>query len=460
MPIESGQTDPFSFRLTTSLRPPPATISISSTTTTLYFRPVSTQSASSQSSSFTSLDMTTYISGGKTQTFSKAQNLVSRSITKVTTKTSTYTRTISGTATTSSTTVVPVYIQVGGFYWSPVPNPTGDIPIGSFPTAPPIPSPPCFTLGNIFSIDCPPNKNLPTTTYYSDSPYPTCTSNCGSLCTSDCDASTSSSDCEKATATDYWVSCSSTSCTTTRTATITGCSVTGSTTTTGSYCPTPTVFSVDDDQGQEGPTPSISYTKTTTYSPLVSVSSTVYRVETSYITISGTPVKVPSVSDLATKTTTLSGGYSATIYGGSSGVVTLWSRPTAYTVEPSTVTITSTLQPSRTTVTVVVTPTPTVISIDCKGSKFCSIYTDLDQYCDAVPDVLVADTNYKYVDHHLDYLIRCADFWIAPMREPATQENVLLILLDLAVASSSKEATASVLARNCFSKSQLHCHTI
>ncbi|KAL2783353.1 hypothetical protein BJX66DRAFT_131941 [Aspergillus keveii] len=155
----------------------------------------------------------------------------------------------------STHTPVPIWIQSGGFYWSTVPDPThgpGDIP--SLPSFPLIPDPPCFRFGDLFSIHCPPDHNSPTTTWSSHVPRHTCTDTnspgCGYSCTSHCkDTLITTSTCTAETVTNYWVSCSGTSCETTKSATFTGCSVTDSTTTTGDYCPTGVTIDPDGDQG-------------------------------------------------------------------------------------------------------------------------------------------------------------------------------------------------------------------
>jgi hypothetical protein len=50
-----------------------------------------------------------------------------------------------------------------------------EYPIPTPPGFPPVPSPPCFKLGNLFSIDCPPNNNkaLQTTHFTRGSNHPT-----------------------------------------------------------------------------------------------------------------------------------------------------------------------------------------------------------------------------------------------------------------------------------------------
>ncbi|KAI0506839.1 hypothetical protein F5B22DRAFT_622250 [Xylaria bambusicola] len=121
---------------------------------------------------------------------------------------------------------------------------------------------PChIKLFDIFSIDCPPDHGRPTSHYTRGRPKPTCTANCGkvadpsgehqstSTCATEthttCQTSSGSTscntyvgcDCVTSTVTDVWVSCESTSCTTTSSSVNTGCYVTATTTTTGEYCP-------------------------------------------------------------------------------------------------------------------------------------------------------------------------------------------------------------------------------
>ncbi|KAJ5559833.1 hypothetical protein N7513_002232 [Penicillium frequentans] len=172
---------------------------------------------------------------------------------------------------TTTTEIVPV--NTGGFYWSPVSVPDIPLPTVPFPDLAPIPTLPCFTLFDIFTIDCPPSddenskKSSKTVKYTSGKESPTCSpstaKSCGIICTSNCDPSststsettTSSTTCSsESTVTDYWVSCDSTSCSTTSTATVTGCDVTAATTTTGLYCAATSFSDIwsTDDQGENG----------------------------------------------------------------------------------------------------------------------------------------------------------------------------------------------------------------
>ncbi|GMF73076.1 unnamed protein product [Aspergillus oryzae] len=242
MPVGPGQTRPFSFYLTPSYSPEPVTLEADGTSTTIFLPPVSVQSITPDggvTQTPTSLGTTEYYTNGQTYTYSEAQFPSLSDLATSTITTTTLPAQTSPATSAISTTVVPVWVQAGGFYWSPVPQPTPkpeDIPVPPLPSFPPIPKAPCFKLFDLFSIDCPPNRFLPTTTFTSHAPFPTCTDinspGCGHRCTSNC-GSSSSEKCTAQTATNYWVTCSDTSCSTTKTATFTGCSVTNSATTTG-----------------------------------------------------------------------------------------------------------------------------------------------------------------------------------------------------------------------------------
>ena len=208
------------------------------------------------------LPSTTSVSGTIIYTWSEQQI---DSLATISTPTTITTTTVDDKTTT--THLVPV--NTGGFYWSPVSIPNIPLPTVDLPDLPPIPTLPCFTLFDIFTIDCPPSddKSTKTVHYTSGEASPTCSpstaKSCGVLCTSNCDASStstskktssSSTTCSpETTVTDYWVSCGYTSCTTISTARVTGCDVTATTTTTGLYCST-TAASVwsTDDQGENG----------------------------------------------------------------------------------------------------------------------------------------------------------------------------------------------------------------
>jgi hypothetical protein len=238
MPVSAGQTS-FTFALTTSLKPDPVAITAGGITSTIILPPVTAPylgpevvtvsgtgytvfggyitikgtkisippqtdvpetstiggwvvqippSSSTSSTSVVTLPTTVFVSNGKTQTFSEAQLTQYATITAQTTITTTLAENVgSGSSTSTTTTLIPFWIQVGGFYWSPIPLPTAPhFPIPSLPGFPPIPTPHCFKLFDIFSIDCPPDHHKPTTTFKSAAPTPTCKSHCGTLCTANC----------------------------------------------------------------------------------------------------------------------------------------------------------------------------------------------------------------------------------------------------------------------------------
>ncbi|KAJ5713929.1 uncharacterized protein N7483_011110 [Penicillium malachiteum] len=281
----------------TGIPPPAATLQ--TVTKIIYVEnPVSTTSA-------TTNNTTTSTSGTITYTWSERQI---DSLATIPTTTTITTTNVNNQKTTTAT--VPV--NTGGFYWSPVSIP--DLPL---PTPPPdlapIPTLACFTLFDIFTIDCPPGSNddnhsddndsddndsddndsddnysddndsddndsddngsdddnnhsKKTVKFTSAKESPTCSpriaKSCGLLCTSNCNPSstsssttTSSTTCtSESTVTDYWVSCDYTSCSTTSTATVTGCDATATTTTTGLYyavTPFTDIWSTND-QGQNG----------------------------------------------------------------------------------------------------------------------------------------------------------------------------------------------------------------
>ncbi|KMK60263.1 hypothetical protein Y699_01464 [Aspergillus fumigatus Z5] len=144
----------------------------------------------------TVLPTTVVTSNGKTQTFSEDRIPSLTDLTTTTKVTTTLSENEIQTAT-STTTLIPVIFPVtkGGFYWSPVPEPTApEFPIPSLPDFPPVPSSPCFKLGDLFSRNCPPNDNkAPQTTHFTRGPNsPSCRSNCGHL-RSETDSSSSSS---------------------------------------------------------------------------------------------------------------------------------------------------------------------------------------------------------------------------------------------------------------------------
>ncbi|KAM5388054.1 hypothetical protein ACJA88_001314 [Fusarium oxysporum] len=119
-------------------------------------------------------------------------------------------------------------------------------------------------------------------------PGPICKSGCG------CDCTTSQ-------VTDYWVSCESSSCTTTSTEIITGCFLTETATTTDASCPL-TTLDYDGDLGDDyNGVGNWGSTYKTTFSASVIVSSTPYPVNDGYATVDRTAYPIPDVKS-ATKT--------------------------------------------------------------------------------------------------------------------------------------------------------------
>ncbi|KAK9419930.1 hypothetical protein SUNI508_06936 [Seiridium unicorne] len=334
MPIPSGDTTS-TFALTSSLKPNPTVITVNGVTSTITFSAVSTALAGTTTDPvYYSLPTTVYTSGGVTQTFSEDQITTMSDYTATTTSTTTWT---DGSSSSSSTTVVPIIIGPGGFYWSPVPFPTGPkFPIPQLPSPPPIPSPPCFKFLGIFSIDCPPNHQNPTTHFTSGRPEPTCTANCGTRDDPDDDESSTSTcatetnsvcrtttgvetcntyvgcDCVTSTVTDYWVTCSAEdSCSTTSSDVITGCFVTPTATTTGAYCPLPTYDAGLQEVGEGLPSGITITYATSTYPESVAIGSSRYTATSGTVVIGGSTVSLISV----TVTTVITvGGTVGTLY--------------------------------------------------------------------------------------------------------------------------------------------------
>ncbi|KAF7861794.1 hypothetical protein EAF04_007677 [Stromatinia cepivora] len=339
MSIEAGESS-FTFALTSSFEPEPLVITVGIITTTVYFLPVA-GSALGQATPdiYYSLGTTVYTSGGLTQTFSEDQFTNLRTLTAPTTITTSLVERSTGSSTTSSTTtVIPIWVQAGGCYVSPVPLPTpGPLKFPSLPEFPPIPNPPCFS-GN--------------------SAEPTCTTSCGSPCTANCDTTgtPTSTECSTTTATNYWVSCASSSCVTTTSSTITGCAVEPSITTIteADYCPLAALPPGDD----EGFDEDISITPIwtivqTTISERVYMSGSTYTVKSGSITVNGVGYSVPAVS---ASSVLVIGGSTATIYPpvvASAGSITAAS----YGTNPLTPSSTATPVQSTTTPSL---PIPTV----------------------------------------------------------------------------------------------------
>ncbi|KAE8326193.1 hypothetical protein BDV39DRAFT_206088 [Aspergillus sergii] len=152
------------------------------------------------------------------------------------------------------------------------------------------------------------NRFLPTTTFTSHASFPTCTDinspGCGHRCTSNC-GSSSSDECTAQTATNYWVTCSDTSCSTTKTATFTGCSVTNSATTTGKYCPTGVKIDPYDDQGANGYAPRTTSTITTSIPEITVIGGKPYTVTRGTINVDGTTIQVPNMGGNEQVSTTI-----------------------------------------------------------------------------------------------------------------------------------------------------------
>ncbi|GAD94424.1 alpha-1,3-glucanase [Paecilomyces variotii No. 5] len=355
VPVDATQTNPFSFGLITSYSPMPVVISVGQTTTTLYPPPVTSAfenfSSSTTVAAYVSLKTTDYVTNGHTQKFSEAQDTALRTLKNPTVRITTFPG--------PTTTPVHVSFQKGGFYWSPVipptPGPVKPPAIPTLPDFPPFPTQKCYKFAGIFSIDCPPNKNMPTTTFKSQPPQPTCTGQgCGTVCSHNCDTSTSS-ECSKRTATDYWVTCSGTSCKTTMSATLTGCDVTGTATTTGEYCPTGITLDPNEDQGQDGPGPSKTTVVTTSIPQVAIVGGTPVTVKGGSITVGGKPYPIPVVT--GSETTTTVGGVPVVIVPGYTGTVESYAYPPTMTHPPGTITSTFYTTVHPTSVTTIIAPT-------------------------------------------------------------------------------------------------------
>ncbi|KAF5857071.1 hypothetical protein ETB97_006283 [Aspergillus alliaceus] len=370
MPVGASQTRPFSFYLTPSHSPDPVTLEAGGTSTTLILPPVSVQSIPAGATITwveTSLGTTEYYTNGETYTYSEAQFPSLSDLATSTVTTTTLPARTSAATSATSTTVVPVWVQAGGFYWSPVPKPTpkpGDMPVPPLPSFPPIPTAPCFKLFNLFSIDCPPNRFIPTTTFSSHAPFPTCTDTnspgCGHPCTSNC-GSSSSDECTTHTATNYWVTCSGTSCSTTKTATFTGCSVTNSATTTGKYCPTGVTIDPNDDQGANGYPPRTTSTITTSIPEIAVVGGEPYTVTGGTINVDGTTIRVPNVGGREQVSTTID-NVPMVIIPSYSGTIAVPLFPTAIPTVSATTTTTNN-EPSTSSETTTTTKTSTTSSL-------------------------------------------------------------------------------------------------
>ncbi|KAJ4243319.1 hypothetical protein NW762_014829 [Fusarium torreyae] len=109
-------------------------------------------------------------------------------------------------------------------------------------------------------------------------------------------------DCTTSRVTDYWVSCQSSSCTTTSSEVITGCFLTATATTTEASWPLITLDHENDLFGDDSDVfGNLGKTYRTTFSATVIVSTTAYPVNDGYVTVEKTAYPIPDV-DSATKT--------------------------------------------------------------------------------------------------------------------------------------------------------------
>ncbi|CCT63634.1 related to acetylxylan esterase [Fusarium fujikuroi IMI 58289] len=175
-------------------------------------------------------------------------------------------------------------------------------------------------------------------------------------------------DCTTSQVTDYWVSCESSSCTTTSTEVITGCFLTATATTTGASCPLTPVDYGDDFGDDDNALGNLGSTYKTTFSASVIVSSTPYPVNDGYATVDRTAYSIPDVES-ASKTKMR--GTSAVIlpsYVGTTISVTIKGISfitTSYPKATTTFGETTTTEPSETTTSY---PTNTAIN---EGEAYC-----------------------------------------------------------------------------------------
>lgn len=337
--------------MTPSYLPSPIVVSAGDETRTVFLPPATVQSYRGDDGPgpFYSLNSTYYIVNDQTYTYSEAQFPSLSDLPTPTVSTTTVPARNSDATTTSTDTPVPLWIQAGGFYWSRVPEPTpppgADSNPPSLPSFPPVPDLPCFQLGDLFSINCPPDRSFPTTRWSSHQPRTTCTDTnspgCGHRCTSNCGGdSTSTESCTKDTATNYWVSCSSTTCETTKSRTFTGCSVTDSTTTTGQYCPTGVAIDPDADQGATpyaisgGAATPTTTVISTSFAEIAVIGGHPYTATSGAVTLSnGQTISVPPLNGPTqvggNEVTTTIDGLSMVLIPPSSGLITVPVMPTA-----------------------------------------------------------------------------------------------------------------------------------
>ncbi|KAJ6035923.1 hypothetical protein N7540_000202 [Penicillium herquei] len=346
------------------------------------------------------LPVTTSTSGTITYTWSEQQIDTLASIETTTTITTTNVN-----DKTTTTGIVPV--NTGGFYWSPVSIPDIPLPTVPFPDLAPIPTLDCFTLFDIFTIDCPPSddqnkdKSTKTVKFTSAKESPTCSpstaKSCGVLCTSNCKASstststtsTSTSCDSESTVTDYWVSCDAKTCSTTSTAKVTGCDVTATTTTTGVYCGATYYTDIwsTDDQGENGAQYSTSSTATVPEEVVAAGTTYIAGTDGAVTLGNGDVITVPT--SVAGTTTVTLGTVVATIDPSQVTVVaivyTTDMASTSTTSKSKTTTTTSNSETTTSTTTKKTTSTTTTVSIPT-ATEFCAKYvipnedTSLDKY--------------------------------------------------------------------------------
>ncbi|KAJ5211726.1 uncharacterized protein N7498_003372, partial [Penicillium cinerascens] len=408
------------FNINSSVTPGPAVVSGGGTTSSITFDPTVGPGGVWFNASlvYYTLPTTVYTSNGVTQTFSEAQFTEWATIpttTTITTSLSTRASTSTGSSDSSTTTLLPVWVNIGGFYWSPVPLPgPTPLPIPQLPELPDIPEPPCFKLFDIFSIDCPPDKGNPTTTYTSGPASPSCTSSCGTYRTSDSSSSSSTSscttttsiectsattcntyigcECHTKTVTDYWVSCSVESCTTTSSSVVSGCYVTGTTTTTGVACLTVSLDPETDDEGDDAFFPAVGSAVIVTKPEIVWIGGSVYPVSGGEITLGrgGGSYSIPSVTAAVT---TILGGTSAVIYPSTTGTSYEVAVPGLLATGSSSSATSTTIRTTTTTATTSTTkPSPTRIAAfmvsqqDMNGQGVFQWWV-IDEYTNSITDV-------------------------------------------------------------------------
>ncbi|KAJ3540811.1 hypothetical protein NM208_g4894 [Fusarium decemcellulare] len=181
-------------------------------------------------------------------------------------------------------------------------------------------------------------------------------------------------DCTTSRVTDYWVSCSSSSCTTTSSEVITGCFLTATATTTGASCPLSSLDYENDVLGDDGGDANLGKTYETTLSPTVVVSATPYPVNDGYVTVDRTAYPIPNVKS---PTSTKMRGTSAIILPSHVGTTISITRKDITIITASypkaTTTVgekTTTTKPTSTSETAISYPTNTAIN---EGEGYCFV---------------------------------------------------------------------------------------